>query len=123
MSLNKNYKFGKNTFKTYSRPTGKGWEIGLVSGTKHFFVGNFVHEKDAKKWWSLFNKHIATFAKDYEFFASAPKDFYGEFVAAFLYKEYYNFLSNLFENYNSHYAKDYQKFNEKYEKISRIHAA
>ncbi len=123
MTKAKNYKFGKYTFKAYCKATGKGWEVGFVSGSKYYFVGNFIREKEAKQWWTLLNKYIATFANNYEFYSAASKDFYGEFMAAYLYKGYYQYLSSLFVNYNSFYAKDYEKFNAKYEKYSRSYAA
>jgi hypothetical protein len=123
MTNNKVYKFGKYTFKAYCRATGQGWEVGLVCGTKYYFVGNFIHEKEAKKWWSYFNRHISSFAKKYEFADNAPREFYGEFMATYLYREYYNFLSTLFEGYNTKYNKGWDKYSKQWSRYARNFAA
>lgn len=123
MTQQKTYEFAGFTFKTYFKPAGSGYEIGLMGGNTNYFVGNFVHEKEAKKWWAFFNKSIAGFYRKFEYSAEAPRDFYGKFMGQYLYKEYYQFLGTLFENYNSYYDKSYTKFSKQYDKIMRSFAA
>tara|TARA_B110001454_G_scaffold16046_1_gene14419 strand:+ start:67354 stop:67725 length:372 start_codon:yes stop_codon:yes gene_type:complete len=123
MNTTKTYKFGDYTFKTYWKTAGEGWEIGLTCGNKVYFVGNFIREKEAKKWWSYFNKYVTHFFRKYEYYADAPKDFYGQFMGTFVYREYYNFLFELFDGYTGHYEKENAKFFKKYEKFARLYAA
>lgn len=123
MTQYKSYEFAGYTFKSYYKTAGNGFEIGLMSGNQYYFVGNFINEKEAKKWWSFFNKEITSFYKKFEYSDEAPRDFYGKFMAQYLYKSYYKFLGTLFESYNQYYDKSYSQFSKKYDKMMKTYAA
>ncbi len=117
MNQVKTYEFAGYTFKTYYKAVGMGYEIGLTSSGKTYFIGNFVHDKDAKKYWAFFNKQVVSFYKKFEYSDESPRDFYGKFMANFLYSEYYKFLFDIFEGYNKFYGKAFDKDYQKYEKM------
>lgn len=123
MTYSKNYELAGFMFKTYFKPAGKGFEIGLTSGGKTYFVGNFITHKEAQKWWMMFNKYVSSFYRRFDYSKEAPREFYGKFMANFLYQEYYNFLDALFSSYNSHYKKAFTKDRTRYEKIMKNFAA
>lgn len=123
MTQYKNYEFAGYTFKAYFKTAGQGFEVGLMSGNTYYFIGNFINEKEARKWWSLFNKEITSFYKKFDYSEEAPRDFYGKFMAQYLYKSYYNFLGDLFAGYNTYYNKTYNEFSKKYDKMMRTYAA
>lgn len=123
MKYQKNYEFAGYMFKTYYKTAGKGFEIGLVSGGKTYFVGNFINEKEAQKWWTAFNKHVASFYRKFDYTEDAPREFYGQFMGNFLYQSYYKFLNGLFAGYNTYYSKAFTKDQKRYTNIMKSFAA
>jgi hypothetical protein len=117
MKTTKNYKFGNNSFKTYIKKSRKGISVGLSSGKKIYFEGGFTTEKIAKKWWAYLNNFIPNFFNDHKFYADAPKDFYGQFMGTFVYREYYKFLTDLLETDTENYKDKYDTFVKKYQKF------
>jgi hypothetical protein len=116
MTQTKTYKYGDLTFKTFLKPVGQGYEVSFYCGTKPYFVGNFVHKKEAMMWWGVFNREITTFAKKYWCSDDTPHQWYCHFMSNHLYKTYYKFLDKLFSQYkttfNSAYFKDVKKYNK-----------
>lgn len=115
----KDYEFAGFAFKTYYKTAGKGYEVGLTSGGKTYFVGNFINAKEARKWWTSFNKYVASFYRKFDYSKNAPREFYGKFMGNFLYQEYYKFLDTLFSGYNTYYTKAFTKNFKQYEKIMK----
>lgn len=113
--LTKTYSFGKFNFKTYFKTVGQGFEVSLYYGNKAYFVGNFIHKKEAMAWWKTFNTEINTFAKKYWCSEDTSAQWYCAFMANHLYKTYYSFLDKLFTQYNKNfktaYANDVKKYN------------
>ncbi|MBX7230673.1 MAG: hypothetical protein K1X29_01175 [Bdellovibrionales bacterium] len=120
---NKTYEFAGYTFKTYFKKAGQGYEIGLTSGGKTYFFSNFTSSKEANKWWSQFNKLITGFYKKFKYTDENPRQFYGEFMATYLYKAYYTFLTDLFRGYDRFYNKEFGQKYQKYERMMKDMAA
>jgi hypothetical protein len=114
MTKSKNYKLGKNTFKTYFKPAGKGYEIGFVHKGRHFFTSNFVSKPEALKWWTHFNSEIESFSKKYWVSNKMPFMWYCNFMNNHIYKCYYSWLDKVFDkhelNYHHAYKKDFKQF-------------
>ncbi|MFN3454399.1 MAG: hypothetical protein ACK41T_05510 [Pseudobdellovibrio sp.] len=114
MTKTKNYKLGKNTFKTYFKPVGKGFEIGFTYKNRNYFTSNFVNKTEATKWWSFFNKEITSFSKKHWLSNNMPFVWFCNFLNNHLYKTYYSWLDKVFnkheENFHNAYKKDYKKF-------------
>jgi hypothetical protein len=119
MQTNKTYEFAGYTFKTYFKKAGHGYEVGLTSGSNTYFLGNFVNEKEARKWWGYFNKQVSSFYKKFSYNEEYPREFYGKFMGTFLYKEYYTFLADLFDGYDKYYDKQFDKSFQRYEKMMK----
>lgn len=114
MTKTKNYKLGKNIFKTYFKPVGKGYEIGFTFKGKNFFTSNFVNKSEATKWWSHFNKEITGFSKKYWLSNKMPFMWYVNFMNNHMYKTYYSWLDKVFDKheatFHSAYKKDFKQF-------------
>jgi hypothetical protein len=119
MNYSKTYQYGDFSFKTYCKPVGQGYEVSLYSFGKAYFVGNFVHKKEAMMWWKLFNRDIVQFAKKYWCSDDTPQQWYCHFLTNHLYKNYYAFLDKLFTRYNLSYKKAYGKDVKKYHKLAK----
>jgi hypothetical protein len=63
------------------------------------FVGNFIHQKEAKKWWSFMNREIKSFATEYPYSEEASFAWYSKFFSHHLYKAYYGWLEHEFKKY------------------------
>lgn len=109
MTQTKHYQFGPYTMKCYFKPVGSGFEVGLKYGTKTYFVGNFVHAAEAKKWWGLMNRSITTFGKKYWMNDETPFTWYCHFMTSHLYKTYYSFLDKLFSKYNRDFNREFNQ--------------
>jgi len=115
----KNYDYGDFTFKTFFKTVGQGFEVSLYCDGKPYFVGNFVHKKEAMMWWKQFNTEIASFAKKYWCSDETPQQWYCAFMTNHLYKTYYTFLDKLFAQHNKTYRTAYFKDVKKYNKLKK----
>lgn len=122
----KNYEFGEMTFKSYCRPAGHGWEVGVTCAGKPMFVGNFVHKHEATHWWKKMNAEITSFCKKYDYMENASPTWHKKFFANYLYKCYYTWLDHAFGKYTREFNKAYShdmKAYKKFEKTFKPHAA
>lgn len=114
MTKTKNFKLGKNPFKTYFKPVGKGYEIGFTYKNRNYFTSNFVSKTEATKWWTFFNKEITNFSKKYWVSNKMPFVWYCNFMNNHLYKTYYSWLDKVFNkhevNFHNAYKKDYKTY-------------
>ncbi len=114
MTKTKNYKLGKNLFKTYFKPVGKGYEIGFTFKGKNFFTSNFVNKNEATKWWTHFNSEITSFSKKHWLSNKMPFMWYVNFMNNHMYKTYYSWLDKVFDKheaaFHSAYKKDFKQF-------------
>lgn len=115
----KTYQYGDLTFKTHFKTVGQGYEVSLYCSGKPYFVGNFVHKKEALAWWKTFNREITTFAKKYWCSNQTPHQWYCHFMTNHLYKTYYSFLDKLFTRYNKDYRRAYVKDVKKYNRLKK----
>lgn len=108
------FKCGKNTFKTYFKPVGKGYEIGFTFGGRNFFTSNFINKTEATKWWGFFNKEITTFCKKHFLSNNMPFNWYCTFMTNHLYKCYYSWLDKVFfkneTTFKKAYTREYKQF-------------
>lgn len=121
MTKYKTHKFGKMTFKPYFKTVGNGWEVGMTYLGKPFFVGNFIHAGEAKKWWRMMNTYCVQFYKKHEYVPTASDVWYCKYFGNYLYKNYYQYLDKEFAKYqksyskkNVQYFKNYKKFENKF---------
>ena len=119
MTYSKTYQYGDFSFKTYCKPVGQGWEVSLYCFGKPYFVGNFIHKKEAYAWWKTFNKEITSFAKTYWCSNETPQQWYCHFMTNHLYKKYYAFLDKLFSQYNKTYKTAVFKDVKKYKQMKK----
>ena len=122
MTQMKTYKYGDLTFKTYFKPVGQGFEVSFYCGAKPYFVGNFVHKKEAQMWWRIFNTEITNFAKKYWCSDETNHQWYCTFMTNHLYKMYYTFLDKMFARYTVNFKKATFKDIKKYNKIKKTMA-
>ncbi len=114
MTKFKHYKYGPHAFKTYFKPAGDGWEVGMTYHGRNYFMGNFVFKNEATQWWNFFNKEIKSFCHKYHYTKMASFSWYCTFVANHLYKCYYSWLDKQFYKhqhmFKKAYSRDYKKF-------------
>ncbi len=115
----KSYNYGDFNFKTYFKAAGQGYEVSLYCGSKCYFVGNFIHKKEATMWWKTFNSEITHFAKKYWCSDETSQQWYCAFMSNHLYKTYYAFLDKLFSQYNKTFKKAYFKDVKKYNQLKK----
>lgn len=119
MTKAQTYKYGPHQMKTYFKPAGNGFEVGMVYEGRHYFMGNFVHKAEANRWWGFLNREIRTFAKRYWVSPDASFNWYCQFLSKHLYSCYYKFLDKLFTKYNKNFYRAYTKDVRKYNRIKR----
>lgn len=119
MTKTKTYQYGPYTMKTYFKPAGNGWEVGMTYKGKTFFMGNFVNKPEANRWWGQLNREIGTFAK--KNWASPKMNFtwYCNFLSKHLYASYYTFLDKLFTKYNKTYHTAFTREMKKYNRMKK----
>jgi hypothetical protein len=112
----KTYRYGKAAFKAYHRNVGQGFEVGLYFNRKPIFVGNFIHKKEALRWWGQMNREIKSFTKKYWITTNTNFDWYKKFFSNHLYKSYYTHLDKAFTKYTTTFQKavtrDVKKYNQ-----------
>ena len=109
-----NYKFGTFKCHAYTKTVGQGYEVGFYFGTECVFVGNFIHYKEAAKWWGTMNKELKTFTKRYGVGGDASLTWYTKFFSHHLYKTYYSFLDTEFAKYHKEFDKACKQDTKKY---------
>jgi len=99
------YKLGNRKCAAYMKPVGVGYEVGFTCGRETIFVGNFVHQREATKWWGLMNKEMKTFTRRYRVGVEASWSWYSKFFSHHLYKCYYGFLDQQFTRYQTEFTR------------------
>jgi len=105
MTKTKNFRSGSLTARCYMKPAGNGHEVGFVFGGKTIFVGNFIHNAEASKWWATMNREVRTFANRHKVTTKFPKNNYGKFLGAYLYNCYYRFANAAVSKHTRFYGK------------------
>ncbi len=113
------YKYGKFTITTYHKKAGEGYEVGMKFGGKAFFVGNFIHAKEANAWYTFMTKELKSFTKRFWINENAPKAWYKNFLTSYFYKKYYEFLEKAFKGYTTQYNRNFSKENRKYTQLKK----
>jgi hypothetical protein len=96
------------------KQVGAGFEVGFNFGKTSIFVGNFIHTKEATKWWGVMNKEMKSFTKRYRVGQEASVTWYTKFFANYLYNSYYTFLDQQFNKYQKTFAKAVKHDAKKY---------
>ncbi len=115
----KTYKYGNWNLKAYFKAVGEGYEVGFHWDGKPLFVGNFVHAKEATRWWGTLNQEIKKFTKKYWSSSETSAVFYKKFFANHLYKTYYTFLDKWFAKYNTTYKIAFKRYEKQYKRLAR----
>lgn len=108
------YKFGDHKCEAYFKEVGHGFEVGFYFGKNTVFVGNFIHQREAAKWWAKMNREMKTFTTRYRFNEDASFTWYTKFFSHHLYKAYYSFLDDEFSKYRKTFSKAWEKDEKKY---------
>lgn len=119
MTKTKTYKYGPNTFKSYMKPVGSGWEVGMTHHNRNFFVGNFVHKTEAIKWWAMCNKEIVGFSKKFALPKDMPFAWYCNFMANHMYSCYYAWLDKVFSKHQITFKKTLSKDFKRYARLKK----
>ena len=115
----KTYKHGKHSLKIYQKSVGHGWEVGLKTGSKTLFVGNFVHSKEATQWFATLNKEIPTFANHYWVGPKCSFDWYSKFLANHIGQKYYGFVNKILSKHQRDFDKAFKKDERKYKTLRK----
>ncbi|MFN7903611.1 MAG: hypothetical protein ACK5P5_00355 [Pseudobdellovibrionaceae bacterium] len=81
----------------------------MTHAGRTYFVGNFLHKAEAKKWWGMMNSSITTFGKKYWMSNETPFPWYCNFLTTHMYKAYCSYLDKLFSEYNKTYDKAFSQ--------------
>jgi hypothetical protein len=101
------------------KTVGEGFEVGFWQGQDKIFVGNFIHSAEANTWFTMMNKEIKKFSKQYAVGPSFPMTWYKHFAKTHLYKCYYNYLEKIFSGYQKDYNHAFKKDLVKYNKMKK----
>lgn len=113
------YQYGSYKCHAYYKEAGHGWEVGFYFGEKQIFVGNFIHKKEATKWWAYMNREVKYFAKNYVYSDQASYTWYAKFFSTHLYRTYYSFLDQEFKKYQKTYDYAWKQDTKKYSTLKR----
>ena len=116
---NKTYKFGRTHLKCRFANVGHGYEVSVTFDKKTIFVGNFIHQSEAARWWGMMNREILSFTRTFFWNAKVSKTFYGSFFSNTLYKTYYSFLDKMFTSHNKNYARAVSRDMKKYRTMKK----
>jgi hypothetical protein len=117
---NVTYWYGDYKCTAYSKTVGHGYEVGFYFGKTQVFVGNFIHKKEATKWWGIMTKELTKFTKRYSFAETASSvTWYTKFFSHHLYKAYYSFLDTEFAKYQRTFTKAVNADARKYKTVSK----
>jgi hypothetical protein len=111
--------FGDHRCQAQYKTIGHGYEVSLSFGKETIFVGNFIHLREATKWWAVMKKEITTFAHRYEVSEDVSFTWYRKFFSHSLYKSYYSFLDNEFKGYRREFDRAFAKDTKKYSSIKK----
>jgi hypothetical protein len=113
--------FGPKSLRCWSYFTkaGEGFEVGFYLQGRSVFVGNFVHQTEATKWYSLMNREIGLFAKKYPVGPTFPVTFWRTFLGNYLYSTYYTHLDRLFAKHTHQYKKAVVRDLRKYSHLKK----
>jgi hypothetical protein len=108
-------------YKAYFKAAGKGFEVGMMYGTKSLFVGNFINHNEAHVWFQMMNREFARFSKKFWHNpnAGAENAFYHRFIAHNLYKHYYDYLDKCFGKYTRSYHREFSRDVKTYNKLKK----
>ncbi len=113
------YKFGNQKCYAYSKTVGHGFEVGFYFGKNALFVGNFIHQKEATKWWVKMNKEMKTFTRRYRVAAEGYGTWYTKMFSRHLYNTYYTFLDHEFGKYQKNFSRACKQDAKKYQSIKK----
>ncbi|HVK61530.1 MAG TPA: hypothetical protein VM432_08270 [Bdellovibrionales bacterium] len=116
---NATYWYGDFKCQAYCKTAGHGYEVGFYFGKNQIFVGNFIHKKEATKWWGIMNKELTKFTKRFAFSETASVTWYTKFFSHHLYKSYYSFLDTEFAKYQRTFNKAFKADARKYKTFSK----
>jgi hypothetical protein len=115
----KTYRNGSFSCKGYCRDAGNGWEVGFYYGKKLIFVGNFIHQSEATRWYRLMNREVRTFSRRYTVGRTYPKAWFAKFLGAQLYRTYYAFLNKCFAKYSREFSRATTQNQRTYKRMTR----
>ena len=113
------YWFGDLKGEAYYKECGQGYEVGFFFGKEKCFVGNFIHMKEAKKWWSMMTKETTKFGHRYSVTEEVSFAWYKKFFSHHLYRCYYSFLDTEFTRYQRDFTKAFHRDEKKYKHMSK----
>ncbi|MEK7358117.1 MAG: hypothetical protein AAB250_16845 [Bdellovibrionota bacterium] len=113
------YWFGDLRGEAYYKQCGEGWEVGFFFGKDRVFVGNFIHQTEAKKWWAMMTKEVYGFGRKYSVTEEVSFAWYKKFFSHHLYRCYYAWLDKEFAGYQVKFNKAFAKDQKKYKAISK----
>jgi len=113
--------FGPKSLRcsSYFTTAGEGWEVGFLLQGKTVFIGNFVHQKEATRWFAMLNREVTSFAKKYPVGPKFPVTFWRSFLGNHLYTSYYTFLDRLMAKHTAEYRRATLRDRKRFNKISK----
>ncbi len=115
----KTYRAQNVRCKSYLKPVGSGFEVGFIFGSKTIFVGNFVHRGEATRWFTQMNKGVRTFSRRYTVGSKFPSTWFGNFLSAFLYRNYYSFVNGVVAKHQRESLRMVNTGVRKYKRIAK----
>jgi hypothetical protein len=110
---------GKLKGLSYFKAVGRGWETGVVLNSTLIFSGNFVHMKDAVKWYERLNREIRSFHRKYRFSEQISLTWYRHFLGRHLHREYFEFMDRVSRKYNRDFERALNRDRKRFEKLKR----
>jgi hypothetical protein len=117
----KTFRYGIWYFKAYRKTVGHGYEVGLTHNQKPIFVGNFIHSREADRWWTEMTGGTTHFLNRFWPSGTTSRTWYCTFLSNYLYKTYYTFLDRLFTGYNRNYGRAFTTNCKQYRTLTKRH--